>query len=101
VSRIEFEWDEGKNLSNRHKHGISFEEAIRAFDDPFYVSVPERVLDGEERWQTFGVVDDVLLLMVADTVREEYDDEMVEFIRVITARKATPRERRLYENENG
>jgi hypothetical protein len=71
VSRIEFEWDEAKNLSNRRKHGIDFDEAIRAFDDPLYMSVPERVENGEQRWQCFGLVDGVLLLMVAHTVGEK------------------------------
>ena len=101
MSRIEFEWDEAKNLSSRKKHGISFDEAIRTFDDPLYISVPERVVNGEERWQTFGLVEGVLLLMVAHTVGEEHGDgELIEIVRIITARKATPRERRLYENEN-
>ena len=34
-----------------------FEEATEAFLDPFYVSVLERIEDGEERWQTFGIVE--------------------------------------------
>ncbi len=65
------------------------------------MSVPERIENGEERWQCFGLVDGVLLLMVAHTVGEKYaDGELIETIRIITARKATPRERRRYESEN-
>jgi uncharacterized DUF497 family protein len=101
VSRIEFEWDEAKNLSNRLKHGVSFEEAGQVFDDPLYTSVPERVEDGERRWQTFGRVNKVLL-MTAHTLREEHaGNESIEIIRIITARKATARERRKYEDEDG
>jgi uncharacterized DUF497 family protein len=44
------------------------------FRDPFYVSVLDRVEDGEERWQTFGVVKKAVLLMVAHTVNEQWED---------------------------
>jgi uncharacterized DUF497 family protein len=95
-------WDEAKNLSNRRKHGESFEEASQVFRDPLYVSVQDRVDDGELRWQTMGRVEDVLLLTVAHTVREERDDgRSVEVIRIISARPATRKERRRYEDENG
>jgi uncharacterized DUF497 family protein len=55
-------------------------------------------VDGEERWQTFGVVGGVLLLMVAHTVQEVSTTQ--EVIRIISARPATPKERRRYEDEN-
>ena len=101
MSRIEFEWDEAKNRANKRKHGVSFEEASQVFEDPLYTSVPERVEGGEQRWQTFGQVDGVLL-MTAHTLREERTkDESVEIVRIITARKATARERRNYEGEDG
>lgn len=101
MSSLRFEWDEAKNLANQRKHGVSFEQASRVFDDPLYVSAPERVEDGEERWQTFGRVDGTLLLMVAHTSREEEGGgEIVETIRIITARKATAPEIRRYENED-
>jgi len=74
VENIRFEWDEAKNLSNRRKHGVRFEEASQVFRDPLYVSVQDRVEGGELRWQTFGMVEDVLLLTVAHTVREERAD---------------------------
>jgi uncharacterized DUF497 family protein len=106
VEGIRFEWDEAKDLSNRRKHGVSFEEASQVFRDPLYVSVQDRVEDGELRWQTFGLVEDLLLLAVAHTVREERDDETgsgesVDVIRIISARPATRKERRRYEDENG
>ncbi|MGA7928061.1 MAG: BrnT family toxin [Candidatus Sulfotelmatobacter sp.] len=99
---MRFEWDETKNRSNRRKHGVSFEEASQVFRDPVCVSVQDRIECGEPRWQTFGLVEGLLLLTVAHTVREERDDGMsVEVIRIISARPATRKERRRYEDENG
>ena len=59
---IRFEWDETKNLSNRRKHGVSFEEASQVFRDPLYLSVQDRIEGGEARWQTLGLVEGLLLL---------------------------------------
>jgi len=101
VIGMRFEWDEAKNLANRRKHGVSFEQASRVFCDPLYVSVRDRVESGEERWQTLGLVGGFLLLIVAHTVREERDEgTSVEVIRIISARRATPKERQRYEEEN-
>ncbi|HWG17752.1 MAG TPA: BrnT family toxin [Acidobacteriaceae bacterium] len=46
MSSLRFEWDEAKNLLNQRKHGIGFDEASRVFDDPLYITAPERVEDG-------------------------------------------------------
>jgi uncharacterized protein (DUF4415 family)/uncharacterized DUF497 family protein len=97
VEGIRFEWDEGKNLSNRRKHGVSFEEASQVFRDPLYVSVQDRVEGGELRWQTLGLIKDLLLLTVAHTVREERDegtdyDKSVDVIRIIIS--STPTRKR-------
>ena len=102
MTGIRFEWDEIKNLSNRRKHGVSFEDACQVFRAPLYVSVQDRIEKGEARWQTLGMVEDLLLLMVAHTVREELEDgTLVEVVRIISARRATRKERRRYEDENG
>jgi uncharacterized protein len=102
VQRVRFEWDETKNLSNRRKHGMSFEEACQVFRDPLCVSVQDRIEGGEPRWQTLGLVEGLLLLTVAHTVREELEDGIsVDVIRIISARRATRKERRRYEDENG
>lgn len=102
VEGIRFEWDEAKDLSNRHKHGVSFEEASQVFLDPLHVSVQDRIENGELRWQTLGFVGGLLLLTVAHTVREECGDgTWIEVIRIISARPATRKERRRYEDENG
>ena len=100
MEALRFEWDEAKNLSNRRKHGVSFEQACAVFFDPRYVSVQDRVMDGEPRWLTFGLVEDLILLAVAHTIREDDPDEACEVIRLISARQATRRERRRYEIEN-
>lgn len=71
MGSIRFEWDEAKDLSNRRKHGVSFEEASQVFLDPLYVPVQDRVEGGELRWQTFGMVEDIFLLAVAHTPSEK------------------------------
>ncbi len=100
---VRFEWDEAKDLSNQRKHdGVSFEEARQVFRDPLHISVQDRVEGGEQRWQTVGAVGGFVILVVAHTVTEEdADGGSVEVIRIISARRATPRERRRYENEDG
>lgn len=90
-----FEWDDKKAQSNFRKHGIRFEEAALAFDDPFAVSVQDRTEKGEERWQTLGMVGGCLLLLVAHTVRLE--DEGIEIIRIISTRRLNRKERMRYE----
>jgi uncharacterized protein len=89
-------WDEVKNRSNQKKHGISFEEATEAFSDPFRVTLQDRIENGEIRWQTFGMVRGVLLLMVAHT-----SDDWESFVRIISVRRVSKTERRIYENQNG
>ena len=88
---MNFTWDERKNRANRRKHRIRFEAAIEVFDDPFQVSAQDRELDGEIRWQTIGMVGGIHILLVAHTL-----DEEEELIRILSARKATPQERRIY-----
>jgi uncharacterized DUF497 family protein len=90
-----YEWDENKNRSNLAKHGISFETAILIFEDPNVVSELERIIDGEERWQSIGVIAGVLIVLVAHTWKLENESD--EVIRVISARKATPDERKRYD----
>ena len=102
MTGIRFEWDEAKNRADQRKHGVRFEEASHVFRDPLYVSVKDRIEGGEQRWQTLGIVGGLLLLTVALALREEYEQGTpVEVIRIISARRATPKERRRYEEENG
>ena len=92
---MRFEWDENKDAANRRKHSVSFETAREVFDDPLHRSVADRIEGGEQRWNTTGVVDGVILLIVAHTWRDDDGDEVV---RIISARKATRKERRDHEN---
>jgi uncharacterized DUF497 family protein len=88
---MRFEWDEEKNRRNLAKHKISFETASSVFNDPQHLSVQDRFVEGEERWQTLGMV--AGLVVIVAHVWEEEDGE--EVIRLISARKATARERRI------
>lgn len=94
---MRYEWDENKSRLNHVKHGVSFETARLVFEDPLHLSFSERVEDGEERWQTLGLVQNVVLLLVVHTMCQEPNEEV---IRLVSARKATKRERRFYEQGN-
>lgn len=92
---MQFEWDERKNSLNKRKHGLSFEAAALAFDDPFLLSVQDRRFEySEDRWQSIGLVEQVALLVV-HTIKEENENEE-EIIRIISARAATSREEDRY-----
>lgn len=88
---------DSKAANNLRKHGVSFQTSVRVFTDPYALVELDRLENGEERWQTIGVVEGVLMLMVAHTVREQDDTEV---IRTISARRANRRERRRYKEEN-
>lgn len=95
-----FEWDPVKASINVRKHGISFDIALRVFADPLALTNLVGIEGGEERWQTIGVVEDYLLLLVAHTTREEEEDgQLTEIIRIVSARTADPKERQRYEQE--
>lgn len=92
---MEFEWDSAKDKANRTKHGVSFELAQLVFDDSCHLSILDCYIDGEERWQTLGLVEGVLLLLAVHTYLAKDSGE--EVVRIISARKATTHERRQYE----
>lgn len=87
------EWDPDKARSNRHKHGVSFEEAKSVFADPLSITVSDAGHSDEEcRFIDIGVSARSRLLVVVYTERENV-------IRLVSAREATRVERRVYENE--
>ncbi|MBV5299554.1 MAG: BrnT family toxin [Rhodoferax sp.] len=92
-----FSWDEAKNEINQRKHGISFAAARLVFDDPLHVTRQDRIENGEQRWQTVGLSGGVALLLVAHTWVEVEVDSGGEQIRIISARRATKLERKVYE----
>jgi uncharacterized protein len=91
---VRLEWDEKKNRVNSKKHGIPFEIAVEVFEDPFCLTIPDRMVHGEERFWTIGRLEKLVILVVVHTTYDEQGDEIT---RIISARKATPRERRFYE----
>lgn len=91
---MKFTWDDAKAEANWRKHGITFAAAARVFRDRFHLPVQDRHVDGEERWQTTGYVEGLGLVVVAHT----WSDDEAETIRIISARRAEPHERRAYEN---
>jgi uncharacterized DUF497 family protein len=93
LSKPNWTWDPSKAALNKRKHSVSFELAIFAFEDPLHLSQPDPY-EYEPRWRTLGVVGGVLLFVV-HTLHEERDDPLLG--RIISARKATARERRIYE----
>jgi uncharacterized protein len=95
-----FEWDPAKAAINLRKHAISFDIAVRVFADPFALTEQVRIEGGERRWQTLGIVDGYLLLVVAHTIRDEVEEgQPIEIIRIVSARAADRKERRRYEQE--
>jgi uncharacterized DUF497 family protein len=90
---VRFEWDEAKARSSARKHGVRFEDAMLVFADSYALAEQDRLEGGELRWRTLGLAGGVVLLLVAHTVRNEQEDEI---IRMISARRATRRERNRY-----
>ena len=85
-------WDVKKAAANIRNHGIEFSHAATVLDDPMAVTI-EDTLQAEQRFVTVGsdILGRVLLVVYAYSGEEE--------IRLISARKATPKERRIYEQE--
>ncbi len=95
---LRFEWDQAKNETNKRKHDIDFETARLVFDDPLCLTFVERVSGAEERWHAIGAIENIVVLVVVHTYREENSDEA---IRIISARRATRHERKLYAQAIG
>ncbi len=91
---MQFEWDPKKTANNLRKHGISFKEAATVFGDPLSMTFedPDHSID-EHRYITIGESRQRRVLIVAHTDRGRV-------IRIISARKATRRERQFYEEGN-
>ncbi len=86
----DFEWNDSKATTNLEKHGISFEEAVSAFADPRALSAPDLV--DPDRWIVIGRSAFLRVLFVVYTERRRSGR-----IRIISARKASPTQRRKYE----
>lgn len=88
---MNLEWDPRKAASNRRKHGVDFHEAATALEDPLSTTYPDpdHSLD-ERRFVTIGLSAARRVLVVAHV-------ERARALRIISARRATPRERKFYE----
>ena len=85
---IIFEWHSGKERTISEKHGLNIEAVKRIFDDPFRIVQYDKNHSGlEDRWQILGMSNEVLFAVYT---------ERIDKIRIITARKATLEERRIY-----
>ena len=93
-----FSWDLQKAASNLLKHRISFDAAIQVFEDPLAVFLQDRIEDGEPRWQVIGTVKGMEMLLVA-FVSKGFEDNM-EYIRIISARRADKHERQIHESQD-
>jgi uncharacterized DUF497 family protein len=91
LNGVTFVWDVAKALRNQHKHGVSFEQAAEVFFDPFLRLVDAARNQGS-RDAVIGCDEKGRLLFVVHLIIEG------ESIRVISARKATPTERKTYDS---
>jgi uncharacterized DUF497 family protein len=92
---LEFEWDLRKGAANILKHKVSFEEAATVFGDPLgRILADPRHSHGEERFVLLGLSDRRHMLAVMYVDRGKA-------IRIVSARKATRRERKDYEESTG
>src|SRR5438445_6581640 len=90
---LRFEWDREKATSNLSKHGVSFEEAATVFYDPLAATFPDPDHSrGEDRFLTIGYSSTNRVLVVCHTDRRGG-------VRLISARRATRRERNRHETE--
>ena len=90
---LNFEWVDRKARINRIKHGVAFEEAATVFSDSLSLTIHDPTHSyGEERFVTIGESTKRRLIVIIHTNRDG--------IRIISARKATNRERKIYEKKN-
>lgn len=91
MEKKEYEWDDKKNKINIHKHGISFDEAKLALEDPFAIEFYDEANSTleEDRYICFGNIGDFIIVVVVYTDRKRK-------IRLVTARLAEPIEKAVY-----
>lgn len=89
---MDFEWDPAKAIDNRRKHGVEFADAVGVFEDPIALTLDDDFLT-ERRFVTIGrdTLDRVLVVVWSWNA---------DSIRLISARRATPRERRQFAEDS-
>ncbi len=92
---MKFEWDPEKEKINLNKHGVTFEQASYVFSDPFALNkYDDNHSTGEDRWILLGKSINETLLVVVHTFRNDTD---IEYVRIISARKASNSEQHSYQ----
>ncbi|MBF0290280.1 MAG: BrnT family toxin [SAR324 cluster bacterium] len=90
---LTFEWDPNKAKINMERHGISFDEASTAFQDPLSLTIDDPLhSEYEDRFILIGLSHRNRMLVVVHTERGDN-------IRIISARKMTKQERKYYESD--
>jgi uncharacterized DUF497 family protein len=96
---VKFTWDPEKESENRRKHKIAFAEACTIFADKYALTIfDEEHSSDEERWITIGQMINANILVVVHTYRDMNNEE---YIRIISARKATRTESKTYWARRG
>jgi uncharacterized protein len=90
---VDYEWDPVKSRANLSKHGVRLADAAGALEDEFALTIRDPDCDEEERWITLGMDSVGRFLVVVWTLRANK-------VRIISARKATARERHVYEKSD-
>jgi len=97
--RYSFDWNPTKEQQNIRKHRVSFRQAATIFQDPNQLSIyDEEHSEDEERWVTLGIDSTGVVRVVIHTF-EQMNNELCQ-IRIISARKATNKEVRRYQERN-
>jgi uncharacterized protein len=89
---VDYQWDPDKASVNRKKHSVDFADAVGVFEDSLSLTIDDSGSQEEPRWITLGADFGGRLLVVVYTYRGEA-------IRLISARKATKKERDCYEEK--
>jgi uncharacterized protein len=87
-----YTWDEEKNRANIRKHGIDFLDVPAMFQHPMVTFPDQRKDYGEDRWIGVGILKTLLAVVV-------FTEPNPDTIRIISARKATQHEERIYRDE--
>ena len=88
---VRFDWDPNKNALNRRKHKMSFEDAIKIFDNEIETDTKfNSIVGGEDRWESVGLLSNAVIAVI-HTIE---DENGLEVYRIISARKLKPHERK-------
>ena len=94
-THMKFKWDKNKEKINIQKHGVSFEQASYVFADPYALNrFDDEHSTAEDRWVLLGKSLGKILILVVHTFKTSFD---IEHIRIISARKATRKEKQTYQ----